>query len=301
MAIPTSRVKETAKIRIDRSLCSNCGMCADVCVDTAVIFQDGKVLINDNPSFGCYGCGHCMAVCPEGAIEIHGRTLSPDDLLKLPGLDEAAGYSALLALFQRRRSVRTFLDREVEPDIQQQILDAASTAPMGLPPSDVHVMVLDSRDKSRVFAVDFCKYLEKMKWFVSSWFRFLIRPFWGKAGDEVFMGFIRPLFRVYVNNMRKGKNLVTHDAPLVMYFYGSPYCDPADPVIAAATAMYAGESLGLGTCMVGGVHPMIQRGKSARRFRKKYGIKYPSRQGLFVVFGYHKTQWKHGIKRTFAG
>ena len=41
--------------------------------------------------------------------------------------------------------------------------------------------------------------------------------------------------------MRKGINLVNYDAPLAMYFYGTPYTDSADPIIAAAYAMLAAE------------------------------------------------------------
>jgi nitroreductase len=100
--------------------------------------------------------------------------------------------------------------------------------------------------------------------------------------------------------MKKGDNWVNYDAPLAMYFYGSPYTDPADPIVAATYAMLAGESFGLGTCMLGGVHPLIQNGKKAKLFREKYGIKFPSREGLFVIFGYSKVKYLKGIKRSFA-
>ncbi len=99
--------------------------------------------------------------------------------------------------------------------------------------------------------------------------------------------------------MEKGKNVVTYYAPLVMYFYGSPWCDPADPIIAATVAMYAGESLGLGTCMLGAVHPFLQN-SGARRLREKYGIRYKSREGLLVIFGYPVFRYHKGIRRTFA-
>jgi nitroreductase len=100
--------------------------------------------------------------------------------------------------------------------------------------------------------------------------------------------------------MEKGNNMLTYDAPLTIYFYGSPYTDPADPIVAATTAMYAAESLGLGTCMLGAIHPLIQYGRQAKKFRRKYGIKYPSREGLFVIFGYPAVSYKKGLKRTFA-
>jgi nitroreductase len=100
--------------------------------------------------------------------------------------------------------------------------------------------------------------------------------------------------------MKDGINLVNYDAPLAMYFYGSPYTDPADPIIAATYAMIAAESLGLGTCMMGTVHPLIQNGKSAKQFREDHGKKYTSREGLFVAFGYSAVKYKNGIERTFA-
>jgi hypothetical protein len=188
----------------------------------------------------------------------------------------------------------------VEPEKVNLILNAARTAPMGLPPSDVNVLVLGSKVRNRSFAEDFCKHLEGMRWFVSDWFLAIMRPFWGKANDELFRGFVKPCVEVYVSRMKEGENVVTYDAPLAIYFYGSPYCDPADPVIAATYAMIAGESLGLGTCMLGAIHPLIQNGKKAEKLRSKYGIKYKSREGIFVIFGYSSVKYSKGIGRTFA-
>lgn len=300
MAIPTSRAKEKGNIRIDREICIGCGECVEVCKDFSLLIRDGKADLSGNPAFGCIGCGHCMAICPAGAIQITGRTISPDDLFELPSVGSAADYSQMINLLKRRRSVREYQDRAVEPEIIQKILDAAVTSPMGLPPSDVNILVLDSREKTRRFAADFCDYLERMRWFVSPWFLSLMRPFLGKANDEMFRGFVRPMFDIFIGQMKKGIDVVTYDAPLAMYFYGSPYTDPADPIVAATTAMYAGESLGLGTCMLGSVHPMIQNGRNARMFREKHGIKYASREGLIVIFGYPSVEYRKGIRRTFA-
>lgn len=300
MAIPTSRTKEIATIRIDTDKCSGCRKCIRVCKDFNFVLENNKVKISNTPAFGCMGCGHCMAICPEDAIEISGRELSKDDLFNLPREESAASYGQFYSLLQRRRSMREFLDKKVEPEIVDKILDAARTSPMGLPPSDVNVLILDSKEKSRRFAEEFCEYLYGMRWFVSKWFLTLMKPLWGKANDELFKGFVKPLFDVFIKNMNAGINLVNYDAPLAMYFYGSPYTDPADPIVAATTAMYAAESLGLGTCMLGGVHPLIQNGKKAHKFRTDHGIKYPSREGLFVIFGYPAVKYRKGIKRTFA-
>ena len=78
----------------------------------------------------------------------------------------------------------------------------------------------------------------------------------------------------------------------------TPYL--ADPIVAATYAMIAAESLGLGTCMLGAIHPLIQNGKKAKKFREDHKIMYPSREGLFVIFGYPAVKYSKGIKRTFA-
>lgn len=300
MAIPTTRTKERAEIRINTEICNGCGLCVSVCKDFSLQLVNGKVTTTQNPFFGCIACGHCMTICPTGAIEIHGRECSPNDLFELSDKGTRASYDQVMSLLQYRRSIREFKDKPVDQGSIDQILAVSLTAPMGLPPSDVNVLIFDNKEKVRSFSKDFCDYLEKMRWFVSDWFLTLMSPFWGKSNDELFRQFVKPLFRIYIENMKQGIDMVTYDAPLAMYFYGSPYADPADPLIAANYAMIAGESLGLGTCMLGGIHPLIQSGNKARKFREKHGIKYRSREGIFVIFGYPKVKYAKGIRRTFA-
>ena len=315
MAIPTSRAKEKAQIYIDTAKCDGCGECVEVCNDFGLELVDEhvpsatpdqkpeviqKAKAKETPLFGCIACGHCMAVCARRAITINGRTLSQDDIFRLPTIRNKANYDQMLTLLQRRRSIREFIDRKVEPEIIEKILEAAVTSPMGIPPSDVNVLVFDTKEKNHRFAEDYCELLKSMKWYISKWFLALMRPFMRKETAEMFHNFIRPLYYIYTGFMEKGINVVSYDAPLMIYFYGSPYTDPADPIIAATTAMYAAESLGLGTCMLGAIHPLIQNGSKAKKFREKYGIKYTSREGLFVIFGYPSIRYRKGLKRTFA-
>ncbi len=300
MAIPTSRTNETGTISIDRDLCIGCGLCVTVCKDFGLMMDEGKVKQSLFPLFGCIACGHCMAVCPEGAIFIRGRTLSPEDLFPLPEAADIADYDGVINLYHHRRSIREFTEQEVPKEVVDKILAAAQIAPMGLPPSDVHVTVIRGKDKVRLFAEDFVKNLSSMKWLFSNPLLWMMRPFLGKENYDLFKNFINPALDAYIDFMKKGKNIVTYNAPLMLYFYGSPYCDPADPIVAATYAMTAAESLGLGTCMLGSIHPLIQHGKKAKQFRAKYQIKSTSREGLVLIVGYPAVKYQKGIRRTYA-
>lgn len=61
--------------------------------------------------------------------------------------DSNLKYEPFLALLQRRRSIREFTDHDIEPRVVEQILEAARSAPMGLPPSDVNVLIINGKEK----------------------------------------------------------------------------------------------------------------------------------------------------------
>jgi len=301
MPIPTSRTHEAGHTVIDQEKCTGCGLCVEVCSDAVIELIDGKaVATHKNSVFGCIGCGQCMAVCPEGAISVTGRCISPDDIFLLGDQSEKASYDSLVSLYQHRRSIRDFRDKPVEQELIDKILAAAATAPMGLPPSDVSVLVLNGKEKVFQFSKDYCEYLENLKWMVAPIGLFFMRVFYGKENGDMFRDFIKPLIHSYTGQMKKGHNIVMYDAPLAFYFYGSPYTDPADPIIACTYAMHAAEALGLGTCMLGGMHPFFQSGGAAKKFREKQGIRFKSKEGLFLIVGYPKVKFKNGIRRTFA-
>ena len=300
MAIPNSRTTESGTITIDTEKCNGCGLCVQVCKDLDLEMFEGKARVSGNGIFECFACGHCMMVCPQDAIHINGRLLSPSDIIPLPEQAEAAGYEQLMALYQRRRSIREFKDKPVPGEYIVKIIEAAQTAPMGIPPSDVHLLVLDSKEKSFSFAKDFCEYLKKLRWMITPLGLIFIRIFYGKENASTFRHFIKMLIEKYTSSMDEGVNAVTYNAPAALYFYGSPYSDPADPIIAATYAMFAAEALGLGTCMIGGVHPFTLNGKAARKFREKWGIQHKSKEGLIIIMGYPKVKFKASVRRSFA-
>jgi ferredoxin len=297
MALDFGRSGGTATVRIDAQVCTACGLCVKVCKGAPLYMEDGRVCVDQTRYLGCIGCGHCMSVCPHGCITVTGRDLSQDDLLDMPTPETRATYGQLEALMLARRSVRDFQKKEVEREVIDKIVAAASTAPMGIPPSEVNVLALAGRDKVKAFRDDLLDAMRSVKWMFSPLVLGVLRPFVGKETYELYRSFVVPILDGYLEKDQAGIDWFFYDAPLCLYFCGSPYADPADVSIAATYAMLSGEALGLGSCMLGFPGQILQYHK---KLRAKYGLPAKTQAGIAVVFGYPALRFQRAIKRRFA-
>jgi nitroreductase len=139
-----------------------------------------------------------MVVCPEGAVRVTGRGLSPDDLLPSPDPDSKATAAQLAALMQSRRSVRRFSDREVDAAILERIVALAATAPMGIPPWDVGVVTVRGREEVQRVAREVVRGYEGFLRIFRPRLLAVMRPFVALEKYDRFASFIRPLAQEYV-------------------------------------------------------------------------------------------------------
>lgn len=113
---------------IDEQLCKKDGACVKECPFDLIQFQDenGYPGMIPGGERGCIACGHCMAVCPHGALR-H-TLLSPDDC---PIIDDAFAVSKEQAwqFLRTRRSIRRFQKRPVEKEKIEELIGAAAYAP----------------------------------------------------------------------------------------------------------------------------------------------------------------------------
>lgn len=100
-----------------------------------------------------------------------------------------------------------------------------------------------------------------------------------------------------VKSWKEGRDELLYGAPCAMLFHHSPYADPADSTIAATYAMLAAHSLGLGSCMIGMVSPMMQRDK---QLMDKYQIPKGNKLGIVLIMGYPQFPYQHTIRRKLA-
>lgn len=116
--------------KLDKEKCVSCGSCIKVCEGLMLTMDEERhpSILGDESweERGCWGCQHCMAVCPTGAISVMDK--DPQDSVLPPTGDTAAMMDALV---RNRRSCRRFIQKPVEDDVVNAILSAAANAPTG--------------------------------------------------------------------------------------------------------------------------------------------------------------------------
>ena len=139
--------EEKTYFTVDRSKCTRCGKCVNVCSGMVIAFdRDGYPTMKPFEQFGwrgCWRCQHCLAVCPTGAISIFRK--NPEDSLP-PTPPEMGSYMEQLVV--NRRSCRRYLDKNVDPTIIDRILKAMAAVPTGGNCGWTEYTVID--DKERV-------------------------------------------------------------------------------------------------------------------------------------------------------
>ena len=297
MPVMHSIYRESGNVEIDRGKCTRCGACTRICPAQVLKMGEEGVQVDTDGAFGCVACGHCMMVCPEEAVSVTGRGVSPDDLFPLP--DPVAGATAdqLAALMQSRRSVRRFSEREVDPAVVERVVELAATAPMGIPPWDIGCVAVHGREEVRRIAAEVMKGYEGFLKIFRPWVLAVMRPLMGRAKYDMFAHFIRPLAEEYVEGWHEGRDRLFYDAPSLLIFHHSPYAEAIDAVIACTYAMLAAESLGLGTTIIGGAPPILQRNKA---LCKELGIPAGNTPSTCLIMGHPATHFRRTIRRRFT-
>lgn len=126
-------------LRIDPELCIGCSACASVCIRGNIRMDMGRP-VETGGGMGCFDCGHCLAVCPKGAITL----LSHPDFVP-DEYDPKEVPADLQTLLSRRRSVRWFTQEKVTGEEFSRLLSAASNIPTVQNSQDVSFAIVDKQ------------------------------------------------------------------------------------------------------------------------------------------------------------
>jgi len=113
---------------IDKDLCLRDGICVAECPNYLIEMTDNEAYptATARAELDCIECGHCVAVCPTGALS-H-RNLSPAECEEMRP-DIFPNANQVEHLLRTRRSIRSFTGQPVPQAILTRLLDITSYAP----------------------------------------------------------------------------------------------------------------------------------------------------------------------------
>jgi nitroreductase/NAD-dependent dihydropyrimidine dehydrogenase PreA subunit len=232
---------------IDKAKCKGDGKCALIC-PVQIIGMDEKSGVPyplDNAEELCINCGHCMAVCPPGALSL--KTMSPQDCLALKeGWKLTSEQTEFF--FKGRRSIRNYKDRLVERPVIEKIIDIARYAPSGINRQPVSWEVISGKENIRQLAEG-----------VINWMREMIEK------KSPLAAMVR--FENIVSAQSKGADRICRGAPHIILAYSVK--DEITGAQACAIALtyfeLAALSFGLGACWAGYVSMAVNMSEEVRR------------------------------------
>jgi nitroreductase/NAD-dependent dihydropyrimidine dehydrogenase PreA subunit len=117
-------------LSIDENLCKKDSLCAHECPVSIIVLKDKESFPEtiEGAESICLGCGHCVAVCPHGALS-HEST--PIESCTEIDKDLVIDKEQTVQFLRSRRSVRLFKDKQVDNDTLSKLIKVASYAPTG--------------------------------------------------------------------------------------------------------------------------------------------------------------------------
>jgi nitroreductase/NAD-dependent dihydropyrimidine dehydrogenase PreA subunit len=215
-------------ITINQETCTKCGLCTQMC---GMIWgkEGGYPRQVPNTDEFCMRCGHCVGICPTGAL-MH-KEMPPDQTPVIArSLD--VSFKQATQLIKGRRSIREYQDKDVLKEVIEQIIDVARYAPTGHNMQEVQWLVINDRVK-----------MQQIKTIGAEWLRFVMKN--NKQMAALFAGIIQQL--------DEGKDVFLQGAPATVLAF-SQKDNPMHAIecgIALGYFELAAKAAGLGTCWAG--------------------------------------------------
>ena len=115
---------------VNEELCKREGMCVLECPAGIIRLNDDDPVptLVEGGAKRCINCGHCVAVCPHGALS---HTRVPIEEFPSVEKDLVLNEKQAVQFLRSRRSIRVYKDKAVEKEKIQKLIEIARYAPTG--------------------------------------------------------------------------------------------------------------------------------------------------------------------------
>lgn len=218
---------------VDQEKCKHDGLCVDECPAGIIEFKDKEsppTPTRDAEEL-CINCGHCVAICPHGALS-H-RLMGPESCPPVIK-DRLLDPEHVEHFLRSRRSIRTFKKQPVDRNIIEKMIDIARYAPSGHNLQPVKWLVIHDSDEVR-----------KLAEMVIEWMRFMLK-------EQSAIAQTLHMDRV-VESWEAGMERICRGAPHVIVTHApkDERTAPAACTIGMTYLELSAPSFGLGACWAG--------------------------------------------------
>jgi nitroreductase/NAD-dependent dihydropyrimidine dehydrogenase PreA subunit len=220
------------QILIDQDLCKKDDICIESCPNRIIGSspENGFPMIIPGLEMLCISCGHCVSVCPHGALRHPNAPVEdcPPIQKELVITKEQAAQ-----FLRARRSIRVYKDAPVERETIQELIEIAGHAPTGGNSQLVRWIVIADREKVHGLSALTIEWMRQK--LVEHPYQFRYPPEFLKLVISGWEGGEDPI-------LRKAPALIVATSPAVM---------ATDPTLALSYFELAATAMGLGTCWAG--------------------------------------------------
>ena len=226
-------------VKVDIDKCIGCGLCKDDCLLGEIKIIDGKCSpVNKT----CFGCGHCIAICPVNAVS----PMDPEEeseIVDMKPEEYQVDGDKLLNLIRFRRTVRKYKTDEVDREAFNKVLEAGRLSPTGMNSQEIRFVVFEKDLKELKETA-----LKALNDLADDT---LADPDSPKA-MKAYAYMWRNMYKQYHEN---GTDGLFYDAPAVVAVIANTKYNkltpPIDGAIACANMELMAHTMGLATCYIG--------------------------------------------------
>lgn len=273
------------KVVIDKEKCILCGNCIEVCGSKSLEIIDKKVVLVTPSS--CNMCGHCAAICPTDTI-----TAGSESSLPFKIVNFEKDFTEIEELLTNKRSVREFKDKEIEKNVLEKLIHYAEKSPSSSNKRKREYIVVTDKNKILELENSVLQKFNSLKKIVNPVLTGGVKIFNKKMAKNL-EGVREDVDRM--NRFYAKKDYpIFRGAPALVFILAPTKEVQAldDCVIAQQYMMLYGQSIGLGSCVIGYAQYAHKSVEKVLNVKKGYSI--------FAVstFGYPKYKYKKEIQFT---